>query len=56
VNNNSSLKVLAVVSFIVLLFGGMSVYLALQLKDQEAKIETLTLELEDTKKQLEDCK
>lgn len=53
--NNPSLRILAVVSFIVLLFGGTSVYLALEYKAQKEKIEVLELELEAAKKQLEAC-
>ncbi len=54
--NNSSLRILAVVSFIVVLFGGMSVYLALQLKDQQAKVEVLEQELTTAKEELKNCK
>jgi hypothetical protein len=53
--NNPTLRILAVVSFIVLLFGGMSVYLALQLKEKDEKIEIMTVELEEVKEKLKAC-
>ncbi len=51
-----SLKILAVVSFIIFLFGGMSVYLAMEMKEAQTENEALKIELKTTQEQLENCK
>lgn len=52
---NPTLKILAVVSFIVLIFGGTAVFLALSLKDMKTEKEALEERVEVLESQLKNC-
>ena len=53
---NSTLKILAVVSFIIMLFGILAVYLALQVKTGEAENIILTTQIDSLNQVIQDCK
>lgn len=52
---NPTLKILAVVSFIVLIFGGTAVFLALSLKDMKEQKEALEVQVQTLESQLQNC-
>jgi Tfp pilus assembly protein PilN len=53
---NPTLKILAVVSFIIMLFGVMCVYLAVTVKHQKTANEVLTTQIDSLTKVIENCK
>lgn len=53
--NNSTLRILAVVSLIVLLFGGMSVFLALQVKSLKEERQQLQEKVTTLETELNNC-
>jgi hypothetical protein len=53
---NPTLKILAVVSFIILLFGIMAVYLAMQVKYANTENEILTTQVDSLNQVIENCK
>ncbi|MGB0861981.1 MAG: hypothetical protein ACPG19_00865 [Saprospiraceae bacterium] len=53
---NPTLKILAVVSVIIMAFGGLSVFLAMQYKSVQKENIILKAELEEVKGKLEACK
>ena len=53
---NPTLKILAVVSFVIFLFGIMAVYLALQVKDANAENIVLTTQVDSLYQVIENCK
>ena len=53
---NPTLKILAVVSFIIMLFGIMAVYLAVQVKDTKAENKVLTTQVDSLNQVIENCK
>lgn len=53
---NPTLKILAVVSFIIFLFGGLSVYLAMQMKTYQKEATVAQEQIEQLKIELENCK
>lgn len=52
---NPTLKLLAVVSFIIMLFGIMAVYLAVQVKDANAENQILTIQVDSLNQVIENC-
>lgn len=52
---NPTLKILAVVSLIVLIFGGTAVFLALELKEMKEQKEVLETQVQTLEEQLQNC-
>jgi hypothetical protein len=52
---NPTLKILAVVSVIIMAFGGLSVFLAMRYKNIQKENITLKTELEEVRVKLEAC-
>lgn len=53
---NPTLKILAVVAFIIMLFGIMAIYLAVQVKDAKSENKVLTTQIDSLNQVIENCK
>ena len=53
---NPTLRIFAVVSLVILLFGGMSVYLALKVRDLKKEKKEMTVQIAELNQVIKNCK